>query len=49
MKLYLIFLSFLILLTSNCGKFELRDGKFFLNNEEFWIKAGEIHYSRIPR
>ncbi len=33
---------------SQKGKFEIRDGHFFLNGKPFTIYSGEMHYPRVP-
>ncbi|MGI9581864.1 glycoside hydrolase family 35 protein [Chryseobacterium sp. RRHN12] len=45
----IIFLFFsLNTVFSQKGKFEIRDGHFFLNGKPFTIYSGEMHYPRVP-
>ena len=33
---------------SQKGKFEIKDGSFFLNAKPFTVHSGEMHYPRVP-
>lgn len=35
-------------LFSQKGKFEIKDGSFFLNDKPFTVYSGEMHYPRVP-
>jgi beta-galactosidase len=51
-KLFSLFL-FLSFFNSNAQKqkasFLIKNGHFYLNNREFIIHSGELHYSRVPK
>jgi beta-galactosidase len=47
--LFLFFLHYLTLAQSSSSTFEINNGHFLLNNKEFIIHSGELHYSRVPK
>ena len=53
MRLYIALLTLFCTLFSfgqnTSSTFEIKNGEFYLNNKEFKIHSGELHYSRVPK